>query len=76
MQGYGAPIIVYLAYVVKILLYVSVGVLRELHTRDGQPPTSGLVVAPEAFQKAILWTCCSAWGRAEVVRSPDATCRR
>jgi hypothetical protein len=58
MQGYGAPIVVYLAYVLKILLYVlgwayfagftpGMGELAEVGSWWSRP---------EAFQKAILWS--------------------
>lgn len=58
MQGYGAPVVVYLAYVVKILLYVLGWAYFVSFT-----PGMGSIAAigswwsrPEAFQKAILWS--------------------
>jgi hypothetical protein len=58
MQGYGTPIAVYLAYVVKIALYIAGWMLA-----CGQSPGMGGLhdisrwwMEPVAYQKAILWS--------------------
>jgi hypothetical protein len=58
MQGYGSPIAVYLAYLLKIALYIIGWVLF-----CGQSPTLGGFstiaswwLSPLAFQKAVVWS--------------------
>jgi hypothetical protein len=58
MQGYGAPIIVYLAYVLKIVLYV-LGWAYFASFTPGMEKLADIGTwwsRPEAFQKAILWS--------------------
>jgi len=58
MQGYGTPIAVYLAYVIKIALYVY-GWVFFCRFTPGMGSLSDVAswwMRPEAFQKAILWS--------------------
>jgi hypothetical protein len=58
MQGYGTPVAVYIAYALKVLVYIGGWVLFCSFT----PRMGGLAdignwwLRPEAFQKAILWS--------------------
>jgi hypothetical protein len=58
MQGYGTPLVVYVAYALKVLFYVGGWVFFCGFT----PGMGGLAdfgswwLRPEAFQKAILWS--------------------
>ncbi len=53
MQGYGTPLAVFVAYVLKIAAYVGVWMLV-----SGLQPSSPLSdwLAPRAFQRAIVWS--------------------
>lgn len=58
MQGYGAPLAIYLVYAVKVLLYVA-GWLFFCRFTPGMGHLSNFgawCFEPEAFQKAILWS--------------------
>src|SRR5439155_2595754 len=58
MQGYGTPIAVYLAYALKVGLYIGGWVLFCTFTpgMGGLGHIASWWLRPEAFQKAILWS--------------------
>ena len=58
MQGYGTPIAVYLAYALKVGLYIGGWVLFCTFTpgMGGLGDIASWWLRPEAFQKAILWS--------------------
>ena len=58
MQGYGSPVGVYAAYGVKVLLYIGGWILfcRFTPGLGGIGDFGTWIFAPEAFQKAILWS--------------------
>jgi hypothetical protein len=58
MQGYGTPIAVYLAYALKLALYVAGWVFfcRFTPGLGHLADIGSWWLAPEAFQKAILWS--------------------
>ena len=58
MQGYGAPLVIYLAYLLKVGAYVGGWVLSCGLSPDLGPPSEigRWWLHPIAFQKAILWS--------------------
>ncbi|MHB1845097.1 MAG: DUF3556 domain-containing protein [Deltaproteobacteria bacterium] len=56
VQGYGAPVAIYLAYALKIALYVA-GWLFFCHQSPAlRGPLAAWWLAPVAFEKAIVWS--------------------
>jgi hypothetical protein len=58
MQGYGSPIGVYAVYAVKVVLYIAGWMLFCSFTPGlgGVADFTTWIFAPEAFQKAIIWS--------------------